>query len=369
MFRRSFIVCAAGWSVIAKASSSIQVPFQLIDGSVVVDVRLNGTGPYEFIVDTGATSGLLSSTLAQRLGLPEIGESLPSPRGDQFEVLRVHKLDLAGGLVLRNLVYEAIPVGTDSVLGTVGCGLLTRQHTRMDFDRGLIEFPTAPSPGDTGYTPLKTEFMREQPPYETRFGTDVTVDDMTLPALWDTGNGATLQISDAVGTQLGLWSETVPYAPKRVGHVGGPDKKLSRVVRAKRVQVGPYVYDRPLVLLRWQAVNRAVLGLSLMQTMNFEVDPAGSIAVKRSTLPVGPVDYPKSGLWIEHSNQDIVVADVGFGSPAAAGGIQAGDIVIDPPDLDDARDMLSGPAGKTIQLKLRRNGALISPTITLADYL
>jgi Aspartyl protease len=368
MRRRYFIVSTAGWFAVAKADNTVTLPFQEIDKTIVVDARIDGSGPYEFLVDTGAISGIITSGLATKLHLAQIGNVTLS-RGDQFPMVRVPKVEFAGGLTVRNLAYLALPGGSDQIFGTLGAGLLTRNPARVDFERGLIEFPAAGRFDHTGYTALHSHFMWEQPPYETRFATDISIDGMTFPALWDTGNGATLQISDAVGRQLGLWSDTVPYAPKRVGHVGGPDKNLSRVVRAGRVKVGPYTFDRPLVLLRWQAVNQAVLGLSLIRTMNFDVDPVGTIWVKRNRLRAESIGYSKSGIWFDQNGQDIQVVDVGFGSPAAAAGVRSGDVLADAPTIEAAAAMIGGPAGRMVSLRLRRNGAAVQANFHLADYL
>jgi predicted aspartyl protease len=41
----------------------------------VVAVKLNGAGPYDFMVDTGATVTVLDTALFQKLGLPAEGSS------------------------------------------------------------------------------------------------------------------------------------------------------------------------------------------------------------------------------------------------------------------------------------------------------
>ena len=61
------------------SSNSVTIPVQIrhgADGSalVVVDITVNGKGPYAFALDTGASLSLIDSDLAQQLRLPVTGQ-------------------------------------------------------------------------------------------------------------------------------------------------------------------------------------------------------------------------------------------------------------------------------------------------------
>jgi serine protease Do len=364
--RRSFHLglAAAGLTFgRAHAQPGVSVPFREQDGRLLVNVRVDGQGPYPFMIDTGADVGLISSSLAQSLRLPYVGMEQNS-RGDTLTMLTIGRLDIKDGLTLRGLPYVAVPDG-DFTRGSVGCGLLTSRRALVDFDRGMIDFPG----GHAGFTALNTHFMTEKPPYASRFATDVTIDGLTLPALWDTGNGATLQVSDTVARQLGLWRDDAPYAPQRAGHVGGADTGMSRIVRAKSISVGPYRFEQQLVLLRYQAVNRAVMGLSLIKTMNFAIDPAGAVFVRRNAQAPGTTEYPRSGIWLDRTEAGVVVGDVGYGSPAARAGVRAGDMLAGISRRKDGNALLTGPVGKAVSLSLLRNGQPVKAQFQLEDYL
>src|SRR4051794_5335513 len=50
--------------------SAISVPLRLVQGTLfVVPVQVNGTGPYDFLVDTGAQVNSIDETLAAQLHL------------------------------------------------------------------------------------------------------------------------------------------------------------------------------------------------------------------------------------------------------------------------------------------------------------
>lgn len=53
----------------ARANATTRVPFQLANDHVFVDVALDGTGPYHFVVDSGSPFALLDAAVASELHL------------------------------------------------------------------------------------------------------------------------------------------------------------------------------------------------------------------------------------------------------------------------------------------------------------
>ncbi len=71
---RAAITVLALWFVmsVAQAQETATVPFQTTErGLILVDVHLNEQGPFTFLIDTGATSTVIFSPLAERLNLPQ----------------------------------------------------------------------------------------------------------------------------------------------------------------------------------------------------------------------------------------------------------------------------------------------------------
>jgi hypothetical protein len=54
---------------IADSKTTTKLPFELIDNRVFVEVRLNGQGPFHFILDTGTGGFSIVDDVAQKLGL------------------------------------------------------------------------------------------------------------------------------------------------------------------------------------------------------------------------------------------------------------------------------------------------------------
>jgi serine protease DegQ len=96
----------------AKQPPSFQVPYKLTDSKhVLVRVKLNGKGPFNFILDTGAPALIMSDAVAKKTGVElkdnwgkfqlevEGGVKVPDARGlaaDMFQLRGMNAMGLAG---------------------------------------------------------------------------------------------------------------------------------------------------------------------------------------------------------------------------------------------------------------------------------
>jgi len=113
------------------------------DAAIVVPVRVNGQGPYDFVLDTGATMTCLDTALARELDLPEArgvvgrGATLGSSGG-----VDVYRLDsfAIGDATVNDLMACALDLehirgaGLD-VDGLVGLNVLKPYTMTIDFAR------------------------------------------------------------------------------------------------------------------------------------------------------------------------------------------------------------------------------------------
>ena len=106
---------------------------------VTAPVMLNGKGPFEFVVDTGANRTVVSTELATELGLPPSGtaevhgiagiESSPMALLDRLAVGRIETLRLKTPLLARSRL------GADGLLGV---DILRNRRLAIDFRRNTI---------------------------------------------------------------------------------------------------------------------------------------------------------------------------------------------------------------------------------------
>jgi len=112
-------------------------------GRILAPVMINGRGPFNLLVDTGANSTTFSTTLADRLGIDyREGQSSVVLNGVTGKavvpIVAVDRLE-AGALVLRD---QWVPVVAPHVMaeadGILGMAALTDKQLRVDFRRNEV---------------------------------------------------------------------------------------------------------------------------------------------------------------------------------------------------------------------------------------
>ncbi len=82
------------------------IPFKLVNEKIIIRVKVNGTGPNDFVVDTGSESTVITRPLALQLGVLPITQTLSAGVGDVglrgLQLGRVDSLEI-GALTLRNV--------------------------------------------------------------------------------------------------------------------------------------------------------------------------------------------------------------------------------------------------------------------------
>ena len=119
-----------------------------IDTRLSVDVKVNGRGPYHFIVDSGADTSAIGLGIAHDLSLPLGEPAILNGMTDRSIVDRVKVRQLTfGQSSVRNLVLPALREADLGADGLIGIDALTEQRLMMDFDKHLIKV-------EDGRTPL-----------------------------------------------------------------------------------------------------------------------------------------------------------------------------------------------------------------------
>jgi predicted aspartyl protease len=110
-----------------------------VNDRMTVAVSLGGTGPFRFLVDTGADRTAISSDVARRLGLV-VGENaslhsmtgMSSVRTATVPSLQLSRRDLT---IVDAPILEAASMGADGILGTDS---LHSQRIMFDFDKKMM---------------------------------------------------------------------------------------------------------------------------------------------------------------------------------------------------------------------------------------
>jgi predicted aspartyl protease len=117
------------------------------DDRMTVPVRLSGTGPYQFLVDTGADRTAVSNTLAARLKLERgSGAELHSITGvSEVRTATIHDVALTNTpeRTIDAAVLNGAYVGAD---GIVGVDLLRSQRVQFDFEKQTMSIVPSSTP-------------------------------------------------------------------------------------------------------------------------------------------------------------------------------------------------------------------------------
>lgn len=117
----------------------VTFPMQDMGGRPVVDLKINGTGPYRFVLDTGATTTVISEELSREL-------SLPAPAGMHVTVagggtapaiVVIHDVRI-GDAVLEGVIAAAMPLsvllkGENAPLGVLSAASFPGYLLSYDF--------------------------------------------------------------------------------------------------------------------------------------------------------------------------------------------------------------------------------------------
>ena len=118
-----------------------------VETRLTVQVHVNGRGPYDFIVDSGADTSVVGLRIARDLqlplGQPAILNSMTAR--NIVDRVKVDQLTL-GPTTIRNLQLPALREVDVGGEGMIGIDALVRQRLLMDFEKRLIKVEDARVP-------------------------------------------------------------------------------------------------------------------------------------------------------------------------------------------------------------------------------
>jgi len=118
-----------------------------VETRLTVPVRVNGRGPFNFIVDSGADTSVVGLRIARALELPLGTPAILNGMTSRNIVDRVKVAEMAlGTTTVRNLQLPALREADLGGDGMIGIDALARQRLMMDFEKRLIKIEDARTP-------------------------------------------------------------------------------------------------------------------------------------------------------------------------------------------------------------------------------
>ena len=291
---RFFISVMALFTVLSSARADethVQLPYKVAYGGwLTVEVLVNGEGPYDFIIDTGATNTLVFQKLND---IHEFEPSGGPPQrvlgtGSSETFLTFIIGDLTIGAAQLNDVVSVIltdwRVGKASPFGVIGLDFLSRYALSFDVEAGVLTLSDGGIAKPKGWTsaPLKRrDFGLEA---GDLFTVTARLNNRSTELLVDLGATGTIINAPAYGS--------VRRAPGVSIRPSGGDarqrvtdsldaSKIARRIRLRRFSIGRTnwysqeftVYDAPIFVdLGRRGVPFGLLGSDLFKDRSFVLD-------------------------------------------------------------------------------------------------
>jgi predicted aspartyl protease len=278
----------AGFLAVALLTSSVQAEVRLSwdsTGHVVVPAIVNGKGPFEFILDTGADESAVYSWFAKSLHLPAGGKrELSGATGSSAETGTLLSTLAVDGHVITQVEADTVPDRPDGakLAGVIGADLMLHRLVVIDFGCGtaaLLPIQTVRSEiVGAGATVVQAGSIRDG----KQLTLPVTVNGATGVAVLDTGSRSTLinyKFASAAGVDpesalfrggvptRGVTAESVTARVGPIGTVGFAGVRRRHVVAR--------VIDLPSLEGDGLAAGPAmILGLDLLRGTRLTVDYA-----------------------------------------------------------------------------------------------
>ena len=341
-------------------------PFRLIDHRIFVNASINGRGPFNCLLDTGA-----NAAIDGRL-IPQLGVSHATL--DRVSIGPIH---LSGvGVNVVDLSDEHNVFGAANLDLILGVPLFERYIVRIDYASKTVDFYDPHSWRYRGHG-LRVRFTRpDQIPI-----VDGTIDGVPARFGIDTGARSSLLLYTPFVSRNHLVEKYRPTIAGITGWgIGGPIR--TSVARAQLLAFGGLRVTEPVVRLSSMTTGvtagthiDGLIGADVLMRNVVYVNYGAHELIFEPSNAVRD-SFDKLGAWIGTGSNGFVVLDVYRGSPADRAGLETGDAIVSIDgvpagqlDLPAVRDRFrDAPAGTVVSLIVRRgNGKMDEMKVTLRD--
>lgn len=321
---RSILVTAAVLLVVVGGTLAATAPFETSSGRPMVQLTVNGKGPYPFVLDTGAPSLIVRPALVEELGLEVTGKTeVNSPMGGtpvEVREVQVASIDLGGATVTGLEAIELSHLGKAGLgMGIVGPAVFRDSGPMvLDFKANTVTIGEDAKPG-----PVETwiPFGESAPLLDI----PVQIGELLIDGHIDTGSPGVLAIPSGFEDKLPL------SGPVRVLGMGRTvDAEFE--IRSAPIEATVRVADAqiPVREVSFAPLPVANLGTGGLRGLNLYIDwEHERFALTGKAEPVARQARPRFGIRARPTEDgSIEVMGTEPGSPAEAIGLLAGDRIV-----------------------------------------
>jgi PDZ domain/Aspartyl protease len=367
-------------------AQSTTVPLEIVNNHIYLQVRLNGRGPYRFVLDSGGDY-IVTPEVAAALAVQSSGGVQLQGAGSGSEsaaFTRIAALDV-GGATVRSQYMLVLPIATGfgmaegmRIDGMLGYQFLSRFLTTIDYasSKLTLTMPAAAPAAPAGAAVIPFYIDGAIPRIA------VSLDGVSADAEVDTGNRAAVTLSAPFVNAHPAIAALQRTAPGVAGFgVGGP--AVARLGRIGMLQIGPFTMSNVIASFDVQTqgafaspFNPANIGGAIWRRFVVTLDYGHKrMLLTKNDAFATPFSYDRSGLFIIQSKGAYTIISAFPGSPAAAAGLAKGDVILavngspaGGTSLADLRTLLSGTSGSVVRLRVHNSAGDRDVALTLRDY-
>jgi hypothetical protein len=369
-----------------------RVPMRYGERHVWLKASIDGGPPEDFIVDTGASVSLLDSAWAAAHGIKAEGKMQAMGAGASGDVgfARLSSIKVAGPdgagveisgqkIAVLALNRYIAPFFWRDAAGVLGYDFISRFVMEIDYDNGALTLHdpktfTYAGKGTgvpitmSGGIPVVRAKLNGQ--YEGEFRIDV-------------GSGSTVDLHGPFVKKHGLRGQMPKTVQIVSGGFGGTF--TSHLVRMKRMEIGPFAWTDPLVILSGAETGGLAsedyagnIGNEILDRFTCTLDyEHRTIYLEPGKQFSKPDRFSRAGMQLARIGEAIRAMQVLPGSAAAAAGIKEGDEIValdGKPILTYTQDILTemfeqGAPGTKHTLAIVRDGKKSTATLKLKEII
>jgi predicted aspartyl protease len=239
----------------------VEIPFDFYRNEIILQVKVNGKGPYNMMLDTGTDPSAVDLNTAKDIGLNLHPLGKPGTGGGtEVNLLYYTAMPLVevAGFSVKNVATLAIDLSKMSerlgkpLHGVLGHSVLNGRIVQIDYPNRVVRFYSQPLFSKAPSTPKRSVFS-------FRYDDNVLLDDVFVNGKkvvgnLDTGSSGAFNLTPAAVGYLGLEEEfnNAPVSTD-VGYNGVSQNRQGKV---NNVTVGAVSIDSPAVIFFGKGTGR-----------------------------------------------------------------------------------------------------------------
>lgn len=373
---------AAGSVEQGAMPDSIVVPFEIHNNHIYISLQISGTGPFQFIFDSGAGGMAISDKLPAELGLESLGRAEARGVGgaDSAQVYSLDQVQL-GALSLDSLAAFALDLSSlekmleQPLSGIIGYDLLSRYIITVDYyNKQLTIYPRSAKPRDWwgDQCDLTLDFRL---PYMT-----LTVNDSISGRFRiDTGSRSTLDLNSPFIMSHNLIDTTQQrYLRYDLYGLGGSSSGIVSLLpslevcgtRLDSLYVGYSLSTEGLFAGNSTAGN---LGSGILKRFVVTFDYNHEEVYFRKSPDAAKLGRIRNmaGVLVAKDGDSLRISEV-FAAGPAAGKLEVGDrllridgVPVTGRSIDEVNWMMIDLQGRKLKIEFERNGVQLSDSVAL----